>query len=154
MLETKSLPAKANTFSDAVIDGLIGGVISGIIMLALILIVEYSSGTRPEVVLGWFEPSDMTSPILGGLIHIAVSAIYGMIFGWLWHILRYVLDLKVSGWLAGFLFGLALFMIGGWVILPGIDSALLAIPTWLLGLAHAIYGLLLGWLVGRKSRAA
>lgn len=151
MMDTKSISAKSTTASDAVIDGLVAGVISGVVMLAFILIVEIVvSDVSPSQTLSWFVPERSQPPLFGGLIHIAISAIYGMVFGWIWNLVRDHLPWRVPAWLLGLIYSMAIFIFGIWVILPGINSALLVIPSWLFGFAHAVYGLLLGWLVGRK----
>jgi len=151
MTELKSLPIKFRTASDAIIDGLIAGLISGLVMGFVILLGELLLGDNPAEVLSWFVPAGAATPMLGALVHLAMSAIYGIVFGWLWHLFRWRLRWKLPAWLVGLLYGLAIYFFAAWILLPGVDSALLTIPAWLFGLAHAIFGLLLGWLVGRKE---
>ena len=52
-------------------------------------------------------------------------------------------------WLAGLLYGLALFLLAEAVVLPSAQSLLLVVPIWSFGLAHMIYGVTLGILVGQ-----
>lgn len=151
MMETNKLPAKVATASDAAIDGLIAGIISGLVMLVVILIFESLNGVSPSQTLSWFGPDNSQPPIVGGLIHTAISAIYGLIFGSIWYVVHTSLRWTIPAWLLGLAFSLAIYLIGIWVILPGINSPLVAIPSWLFGLAHAVFGLLLGWLVGRRA---
>ena len=58
--------------------------------------------------------------------------------------------LRSQAWLLGLVYGLFLFLVGEWVILPGSGSTLMAIPAWLFGVAHLLFGLILGWQIGRK----
>ena len=120
MMDTKSMSAKSTTASDAVIDGLVAGVISGVVMLAFILIAEFVfSDVSPSQTLSWFVPERTQTPLFGGLIHIAISAIYGMVFGWIWNLVRDRLPWRLPAWLLGLAYSMAIFLLGIWVILPG-----------------------------------
>lgn len=151
MAVTRDFPVTTKTATEAIIDGLLAGVISGLAMGVLILAVEWSLGKSPLEVLPWFVPSGPPLPMVGGFAHLAVSGIYGMVFGWLAYLTRSWRGGRFPAWLLGLLYGLAIFLLAELVILPGSIAALGNIPTWLFGVAHGVFGLLLGWLVGRKE---
>ena len=144
-------PAATKPTSAAIIDGLLAGVLSGAGMGVLILAIEWTLGHNPLEVMGWFAPSSDSSPVVGGLAHLAVSGIYGMLFGWLAHLTRSRRGSRFPTWLLGLLFGLAIFLFAELVRLPGSLAALENIPIWVFGLAHGVFGVLLGWLFDRKD---
>ncbi len=98
-------------------------------------------------VLACFDPNGV-SPVTGSLLHLSVSAVYGATFGVVWKFLR---RLNLPGWLSGLGFGIALFLLAEFVLLPSSQSPLVQIPLLQFGIAHVIYGLILGWLVGRNT---
>lgn len=151
MTVMNGLPTATKTTSAAIIDGLLAGVLSGAGMGVLILAIEWTLGHNPLEVLGWFAPSSDRSPVVGGLAHLAVSGIYGMLFGWLAHLTHSRRGSRFPTWLLGLLFGLAIFLFAELVRLPGSLAALENIPIWLFGLAHGVFGVLLGWLFERKD---
>jgi len=99
------------------------------------------SGETPATVLEHFGASGLTTPALGLLSHLAISAIYGVLFGALiWPVLRRISAAKIVGWTGGLAYAL-----------PGTGSPLGQLPLWSWALGHAIYGLVLGGLFARKS---
>lgn len=141
---------KTRTGSDAIIDGLVAGLIAGLIMGALLVLGMAILGESPATLLSRFNPGANPSPLLGGLIHLSISGFYGMIFGWLAYIFVRKANIKTPPSLLGLVYGLLLFLIGEWVVLPGTGSTLMAIPAWLFGIVHLLFGLILGWQIGRK----
>ena len=85
------------------------------------------------------------NPVTGALSHLAVSSIYGALFG----VLSLPLGKRVPLWLAGVAYGLVLYVIARVAILPGTGSPLLEIPSLIFAAAHLFYGGVLGWLQGR-----
>lgn len=133
---------------NAAVDGLIAGTAAGIAMMGYLLL---TSGDAPADLLNRFASNGMTpSPLISLTGHLAVSALYGMIFSVAWYALRgssrHVLRMS-----AGLVYSLVLFAIAEWVILPVLQSPLLDIPTIHWGIAHALYGIVLG-LVNRPMR--
>jgi hypothetical protein len=144
MSETKSpLIRKAST-SDAVIDGLFAGLIAGVLMILVIILVGLLSGESPAGVLVRFSTGQTASPLAGGLLHLAVSGIYGGVFSLLVHWLPSGLRSRLPGWLAGLIYGVLLLGLAVTVLLPGLRSPLVELPWWTLGLGHIVYGLVLG----------
>jgi hypothetical protein len=94
----------------------------------------------------------LTSPLQGLLSHLAVSAIYGVLFGALiWSILVRFSAAKIISIIAGLVYAIFLLMLAQTAILPGTGSPLAQLPFWQWALGHAIYGLTLGVLFARKS---
>lgn len=151
MTAINGLPTTTKTTSAAIIDGFLAGILSGFGMGVLILGVAWLLGHPPLEVLGWFAPSNDGAALTGGLAHLAVSGIYGMLFGWLVHLTRSRRGNRIPAWLLGLLFGLTIFLFAELFIIPRTVSDLDNIPTWLFGLSHAVFGILLGWLIEKKD---
>jgi hypothetical protein len=137
---------KSKTMGDAAVDGLLAGLAAGVVMAVYLLITGVVSGEGIGNILGRFAPGEPTTPIAGALSHLAVSAIYGAVFG----IISMPLRKRVPAWVAGLVFGVVLFLIAQYALLPGTGSTLLEMSPLNFGIAHLMYGLVLGWQVGRK----
>jgi len=121
-------------------------------MIAVLIVLAAVSGEAPAVLLERFSRTGSGSPAEGLFTHLAVSAIYGALFGTL---IRPVLlrsrYAAMAGWLGGLLYAGALLVLAQTVLLPGADSPLLELPIWYWTMGHAVYGLVLGWFAGRKK---
>jgi hypothetical protein len=146
MSQMKNLVAKRSTIGDSAVDGLFGGLGAGIIMGIYFVAAGLIGGEGPALVLSRFDPSAAASPLTGALVHLAVASVYGMLFA-IGH--RYAHIDRLPTWLDGLLYGVALLLLAEVIILPGAQSALRAIPVPSFGLAHVIYGVMLGILVGQ-----
>ena len=146
MSQMKNLVANRSTIGDAAVDGLFGGLGAGLVMAVYFVAAGLFGGESPALVLSRFDPSVAASPLTGALIHLAVASVYGMIFGIVYRFIRLQ---WLPPWLAGLLYGLALFLLAEAVLLPSAQSLLLVVPIWSFGLAHMIYGVTLGMLVGQ-----
>jgi uncharacterized membrane protein YagU involved in acid resistance len=125
------------------VDGLIAGGAAGVAMIAYLL---PTAGEAPAELLSRFSGMGMQpSALLGAVGHLAVCAIYGMAFSILWRVVRGS-DRRFIRVMAGIVYGLILFVTAEWIILPAIQSPLLDIPAVHWGIAHAIYGIMLGYL--------
>jgi hypothetical protein len=134
------------------VDGVIYGLMGGILMYLFLAALALFSGENPAALLSRFSAGGLTSPVRGLISHLAVSAIYGAMFGVLvWPLLTKFTARKVYGWLGGLLFGSLLFLLSQIAVLPITNSPLGEIPTWQWGLGHALYGLILGGLFAKKS---
>jgi hypothetical protein len=151
MMNMRTVPTETgqpSRLGSAAVDGLIAGAVAGVAMLGYLLL---TSGDAPIDLLNRFTGAGvLPSPLLGAVGHLAVSAIYGMTFAIVWKLLRGSQRpaLRVIG---GVVYGLMLFALAQAIILPGTESPLLALPTLHWGIAHLIYGLVLG-LVYRSTR--
>jgi hypothetical protein len=136
---------------DAVINGLFTGVAAGLAMILFLALVELFRNQNILTLLGSFDPSGSNSPISGTAAHLAVSAVYGLIFGLLWKLLK-LGHRRIPVWLFGIFFGGVLFTIAELLILPGGDSPLLRIPVLWFGVSQLVYGFLLGFGLDRSLR--
>jgi hypothetical protein len=133
------------------VDGLLYGLVGGIAMLVSLLAFALLSGDLPGALLVRFSAGNSTSPIQGLLSHLAVSAIYGLLFGALvWPVLRHISSASWVGWLGGLAYAVLLLLLAQIAILPGVNSPLAQLPFWQWALGHGIYGLVLGGLFSRK----
>lgn len=142
------ITAKNVTLGDSAVDGLLGGIAAGIVM-AIFLIVANLFGGDGFAVLTRFDPN-RASPLVGTLMHLAVSGVYGAAFG---IGAKWVSPFNVPMWLVGILFGVALFALAELVLIPTSHSALAGISFVHFGIAHLIYGLVIGWIISRNSKS-
>ncbi|MBI4771188.1 MAG: hypothetical protein HY784_12450 [Chloroflexi bacterium] len=155
MTGTKELTSRHTTMGDAAVDGLWGGAQAGALMVVVLLAAGVLGGDGPAAVLARFDPSEPGSPVVGILLHLAASGVYGVLFGIGWQALgarwrgRPLVTLA-----AGIAFGLASLAVAEWIILPGTESALGQFPFAAFALGHLVYGAGLGWLVGRAGTRA
>ena len=148
-------PMKSKTIGDAAIDGLLAGIVAGVVMVLLLLVTGALSGDSLVTVLERFDPVGSYNLSTGLLTHLAVSAIYGAIFGLLFLVLvRLRPSLSRFGWLAGLFYGLVLYAIAQVGISAGADTGLADYSSTVLLLAHAVYGLVTGFATGRKWEKA
>ncbi len=146
---------KQKTLGDTAVDGLITGLAAGLIMIMFLLVVDLINGISPEVVLGRFDVTQTNNMVTSFFTHLAVSAIYGVIFGLLYLLLlRLRPSLIRFGWLAGLLYGVILYGLVRSAPYIGVESELIQFKTVILLLAHAIYGLVLGILLVRNWQKA
>ena len=140
--------------SDSAIDGLGGGLLAGLVMGGFLALASWPGGESPTELFARFDLQAIPSPLVGGLIHLALSGVYGIIYGLLfWLLLRRPLASKPAwtGALAGAVYGLLLWVAADLVLLPTANPALQVIPAWAFATAHLLYGALLGGWVLRSA---
>lgn len=145
---------RTTSIGDAAVEGLIYGIVAGLGMALFLIAFEWLAGVMPLEVLGYFGANPDASPWVGLFTHVAVSGIYGVIFGMLALVAARMFGdrLNPGVWLLfGVVYGLLIFAVAKGVILPRTSSPLNELPVWALALAHALYGFVLAWLVGRKT---
>ncbi len=143
--------SKTNTYKetrvgDEAVEGLLSGILAGLVMAGGVVVLEMLGGVPPLNVLGYFDATQGASPWLGLFTHVAVSGMYGVVFGMLALGLakRFGTRMSFALWLgAGALYGMLIFGIAEWVILPRSDSPLREMPLWSFALAHLFYGAVL-----------
>ncbi len=145
---------KTMSVGDAAVEGLMYGIAAGLVMALFVLLVEWLSGVAPLTVLGYFDGGGNASPFLGAFTHIAVSGIYGVVFGMIAMVVARMFGARMTlgMWLAlGILYGALIFVVAEWIVLPRTSSPLLEMPMWALAIAHFIYGAVLAALFGRNK---
>ncbi len=115
-------------------------------MMVFLLVAGLLGGVSVPVTLGIFAPAGDANPISGAFAHLAVSAIYGAGFG----ALVLLVGKRIPAWVTGILYGLMLFFIARFGFLSDTGSALLTITPGNFGIAHVVYGGVLGGLFIRK----
>ena len=99
-----------------------------------------------------YGPTAITQPalatnavLLGTIIHLAASALLGLLFGLLYRMLKLTTDFGLA-LLTGLIYGMLIWLLAYFVFLPQIDSALLEtyVPAYIV--QHLVYGLVTGLL--------
>lgn len=144
---TKTQP---QTIGEAAVEGLLAGGVAGLVMAVYLLAAVGLSGEGPTTLLARFDGSGNGLPLAGALNHLAVSAVYGALFGGLRHLIPFRRNDSRLSVLCGLAYGLGLLGLALGVLLPA-ASPLRAIAPVHFGLAHVVYGLVLGWLTGRRT---
>jgi len=149
---TSLLAHKRKSIGDVAVDGLFAGMTAGLAMAATLLLLGVVSGTGVAETLGRFDPGADGSALVGALLHLAVSGLYGALFALIYHPLRGRLPVLVRpGWPVGVAYGLTLWLAAQFLLLPDLNAGLSGIAPWQFALAHLVYGALLGSLMGRHS---
>ena len=143
MTQSKNLSVRKHSAGDAVVDGLLRGIVAGLAMAGVLVLAELLQGQPPGSTLSRFGLNGPATPVAGLLGHLAVAAVYGGVWGFVWLFVRRWLPLPA--WLAGIIYSLVLFALGQ-VLLRAAGSSLLELSTLSLVLAHGVYGLVLGLL--------
>jgi len=135
------------TIGDAAVSGMFGGLLGGLAMAAVIAVGSLAAG-QGFAYLGNFAPGDSPiSPMQGSFMHLAVSSIYGLLYGVLHHLMGMVGGqrlVRVPGWLTGLVYAITLWVFAVQVLLPSAQSLLLLIPRLVFFAGHVAYGLVLG----------
>lgn len=141
-----------NSVSSFAVDGLFYGLTGGAAMILALTAFAWLSGEAPGVLLERFGTGAAVAPLSGLLSHLAVSAIYGIMFGaMVWPVLRFFSTLRVAGWLGGLVYAALLLLLAQTAILPASRSPLLQLHFWQWATAHGVYGLVLGGLFAQKA---
>lgn len=152
-METSKRISHTLGLGDAAVEGLMFGILAGIVMGAFVLAVEFVAGKAPGTVLGYFDAGSQASPMIGSFTHIAVSGIYGVVFGVVYLVSSRILGARSSlgMWLLlGAVYGALIFGIAEGIVLPRTNSPLRELPVWVFATAHVLYGVALAWLTGRN----
>ncbi len=138
---TSTSPADQTHWGNTAVDGLIAGVVAGIAMFGYLLV---TVGEEPAVLLSRFAGAGFeASPLLGGMTHLAICVIYGIIFALIYRAANGSSSL-VWRLISGLIYAGILFIISVGALLPAVQSPILDIPVLHWGIGHAIYGIGLG----------
>jgi hypothetical protein len=140
---------------DVAVDGLLTGLLAGVLMGVFLVAADWMAGINPAETLSRFDPGVGTSPLAGGLFHLALSGLYGVVFALVYRVLvRRWPALGRLGWLLGAAYGLLLWSAAQAVLVTGFNASLDAVPAMLFALAHVLYGAVLGLSLARVERAS
>lgn len=141
--------ATAPSMGDMAVDGLLHGLAGGFVMILFLLASGALTGRTPGELLSLFGVDTIVQPLNGLLSHLAVSAIYGILWGLFAGMMARP---ALPPWLWGLMYGSLLYGAATVLVLP--VSPLAQLP-WLLFLAaHWVYGGVLGLLQQRVHPAA
>ena len=136
---------------DTAVDGLLAGMVAGVSMAIYLVIAGLLSGKGLAEMLGLFDPAMGGNALTGTLAHLAVSAIYGVIFALVMMVLgRIRPSVFELSWLIGLLYGLVLFGLARGLMLTAVNSPLLQVTAIHFAIAHLVYGGVLGYRLGNK----
>ncbi len=139
-----------SSVGDAAVDGLLHGMIAGVAMAIYLILIDVVIGTSLAATLSAFDLGQGTSSLRGALIHLAVAAIYGMVFSLIYRLIGRSRTIgRGASVIVGLAYGLLLWSITQFAFAVGISVALNSLPALHLAVAHLVYGALLGWLAGR-----
>lgn len=151
MMKTQ-LVWREKTIGDTAVDGLLAGLLGGALMALFLVFANWLTGVLPPATLAYFDPARAGSWLAGLLAHLAVSAIYGLVFALLLGIVERVRPSAARRlWVWGLGYGLLLWLVGMGLVLTAVGAPLAQIPAWQFGLAHLVYGLVLGFWLGRNQ---
>jgi hypothetical protein len=132
-----------STTGDAVVSGLFGGLLGGAAMAAVIAGFSLLASQGISY-LGSFSNGAPVPVLQGLLMHLAMSAIYGMLFGLIHHQAKLALFQRLPSWLVGLGYALGLWAFAVTVLLPAAHSLILTLPWYVFFSGHLAYGLALG----------
>lgn len=150
MADIGTLHNEKMTAGDSAVNGLLSGILAGAAMTAYLIVALGVSGESPADVLNRFGSAEgATSPLIGAVSHLAMSAIYGALFSLIWRWIARRSHRRGLALLGGLMYAGFIFAIAELILLPAVGSPLLDIPLHF-GIGHAIYGVTLGLLVKRS----
>lgn len=155
MTDTKKIINREISMGDAAIDGLLSGVLAGLTMAVYLLAYGWVSGIGPLRILELFAPNVANGALVGVLAHLAVSGIYGAVFGVGYAMLLRRRDYSPPTWVhavIGAAYGLVLLAAAWLFLFPATGAQMQAIPLTHLAIGHLLYGAVLGLLVYRGAR--
>jgi len=151
----KKTPARYTSLNQAILDGLFSGFGAGAGMALFMLVVGFASGLGPRDVLVGFSPGPNAGPLAGIVTHLAVSGVYGLIFGLLdYFVFQHIriMSFPWRGLILGGAYGSILWLFAVGFVLSS-NSPMLEFPAIGLVAAHLVYGMILGVLIGRTRSA-
>jgi len=150
MSNSQPLIRTRSSIGDAAVDGLLNGVVAGVVMAIYLMISGVLTRIGVAAIFSAFDLGQGASPVRGALIHLAVAAIYGMVFSLIYRLIGRGRTIGRGGnVIIGLAYGLLLWLITQVAFAAGINVALSSLPTLHFAVAHAVYGIVLGWLAGR-----
>lgn len=144
MRETREFANQKYGIGDNAVEGLFAGLLAGIGVGIFLLVAGLLSGNSISELLqtGGGEPA--TSPLGQLLTHLAITGVYGALFGVLYRLVAGLRRPRLPSWLFGLLYGAALLLVTRLLLRSGVDLVVQLFSWPQLISAHLLYGLLLG----------
>ena len=147
----RMISERRRTAGDAAVDGMLAGAVGGIAMAGVLIVSAWLTGEGPVRMLTRFAPVGSASPLTGAMIHLAVSAVYGLLFGVIYRLIgRGRLAGEPAGLLLGLVYGLALNVVAQGLAATAAGSTLREIPALHFAVSHLVFGAVTGWLSPRR----
>lgn len=146
MSASKPVDVSSTSAGDAAAAGLLHGLAAGLAMAAFLAAAGLLRGQGPVETLAAFTLSGQpaaSSALTGLLGHLAVAAVYGLIWGLAWRVIGG--RTAIPAWLGGLVYGLLLWG-GAQLLVRSFGSGLAQLAPWALLAGHLVYGLTVGWL--------
>lgn len=149
MASTNTISTKSTTAGDAAVGGLFSGLIAGLVMAAYIVAAGLLQSIGPLAI--WARlGGTLDNPLTGLLAHLAVSGVYGVVWGLFWRPLHSRVP-RLPAWLAGLIYGVILLVVAQ-AAAAALNPLLMDIGLAHRAVAHLVYGLTLGLLTARGTR--
>ena len=149
----KSAVLQNRSTGEAAVLGLFSGLWAGLVMAGFLLLAIILGGAGFRDTLADFSLSESAGLWIAGLTHLAVSAVYGLAFGLIYVFISQRIGGEIPWWSAtalGTAYGLILWLLAVYILLPGTSYTWYEIsPSVLVG-AHLVYGFTLGALINRR----
>ena len=129
---------------DAAVNGLFNGILGGLAMAAVIVIFSLLAG-KGLGYLAYFSTGTPVLPLLGLVMHLGVSSIYGMLYGLGRQWARLDRLTRLPAWLAGLVYAMGLWVFAVTLLLPATKALILTLPWVVFFTGHIAYGLVLGY---------
>lgn len=154
MFDSKDMSLKKKSAGDVAIDGLGAGLAGGIVSASVFLVLGLFSGNSTLNIFRGFDATANGSALLGTVMHLAVSVIYGAIFAILLNLIIPVWPAaRRISWLLGIIYGLVLMLLAEVIFFSGFNSQLGELSLIDFTLFHIAYGVTLGIVSGRMASA-
>ncbi|MEJ2262437.1 MAG: hypothetical protein P8X95_03280 [Anaerolineales bacterium] len=157
MREASSYPGQHSAAGDAAVEGLFSGMIAGIAMVIYLLLAGLTFGEGPLTMFSHFGGGGGSTPLVGLLLHLGVSGVYGIAFALICQLTARRRGFRPTLWVVGVLggaYGLVLWFLAQSFLLPATSSPLMTIPSSHLLVAHLIFGIFLGLVTNLERSAA
>jgi hypothetical protein len=143
MSTTNTVHGRSARVGDAAVGGLLHGLAAGLAMAVFLAAAGLVQGQTPASVLGVLSISGEANVLTGLLGHLAVAAVYGLV----WGVAMAGLGSRMAmpAMLAGLIYGLVLWGVSQ-VLVRSIGTQLALLAPWALLGGHLVYGLVVGFL--------
>lgn len=138
--------------SDVAVEGLLAGFLAGGVMALVLLVAGLLSGHAATDVLSNLAGTGHDSALTGGVTHLAVTGVYGALFGVICCWSPVCSGRRVPTRLIGLLYGLLLWLVSLVLSRASINASIQVISPLHLAFGYLAYGVSLGWLFRRASR--
>lgn len=142
---------------DSAVDGLVGGFVAGVVMGIYLMVVGLLSRMSTWYLMDTLVPLNNNNLLYKILLHLAISMIYGAVYGAAISVIRRISASRFRNWFLvvfAVLYGLVLFVFARVVLFLVLDQAFFSQNLLFhLLFAHILYSLVLGLLV-RQVRAS